>query len=1110
MACIMEPGEGLWARQRSARRVKCWLLAVSLAVAAVSSSGAAASDQNERPALVIEPGSSPVETEIPPGTSLKLTVSVPAGNTVVLTITEVQQTSHVVWRDGSGRTHLPRTNLAGKNAVIRFTLPGGEVVQSLAVTGANHREAAGIRIAAGAPHPEDAKDKVAEEGEEALATADALWAKHDPGNAKEVLAAYDRAAAAWEQNHDIPMLRRTLEWKAICQAFTLGQPEQGRTVILRAVHLADAGDVVQQASAWKTAGFIETDLADYSAGWQDYANALKLFAETSDRFNQEVLFENRGKLLQMTGDYEGALQDENDAIAVARELHDDVGVLHIEDVIGSIDLLQGRMQAAFEAYSQVLRLEKINDADVMIGFAETDLASLYQQMGATAQSEDMQARAEAFWGKHPYLLGQLATMIQRAKLQENAGQLTNAFGTYTRTLQLAESAGMKREKVFVLLGLGETCAKQGKFTDGRSYFIQANQLAGEIQETDALAQIAAAEGDLELAAGDPAAARAYYRTAVETAQQSFDHPDLIPALGGLAHAEFKGGEDLTALKDIEKALDEIESVRDSTPPNALRTGYFSSWHSYYALAIDMLMHLDVQHPGAGYDRRALTVAERGRARFLLDQMEESGSREANGEDRELRARQEASLRRIHLAESSLAALRTAHPHSAQAARLQSEVARLMEEEDRLEAEMSQSGTQPVAGSTAVFHAPGELIGELQRNLGGTTAALEYWTDEDASYLWVVTADSLHAYRLPGAAKLNPLARHLTHDLTAPFNTQFASPEAYAAALSGSTAQFDQAARQMGRWLLPPGAIPRSVQTLLIVGDGPVLSVPMEALRIGSAGERARFVQDQYCVVHEPSLAVLLTLLQRHERNRSAEIAVIADPVFGADDPRAAAVRGSEHGAETKDAAAGFWSQATAAGHLRRLNYAGDEVRAIEAAAGSSHVQPIVGFAANPQRVRSLDWSRFGVVHFATHAFLNPAQPELSNILLSRVDTAGHPEEGALWFSDIASMRMPVNLVVLSACQTASGDRLPGEGLVGLSYSFLVAGSSRVVGSLWDVDDAATAELMRRFYASLYQGASSPAEALRSAQRAIAKMPRWSNPFYWAGFTLEGDPHSLPQ
>ncbi|MGA8160470.1 MAG: CHAT domain-containing protein [Acidobacteriaceae bacterium] len=1070
----------------------------------------AASDESAPPSLVIAPGSGPVEREIPPGASLRFTVAVPARTTLVLTITESQQTSSVTWTDGAGRTHTPRTNLAGKSAQIRFTVPGSTTPQSFVVLGASKRKTAIVRIVAGNAHPEDAKDRIAEQGEESLAEADSLWAKHDPGNAKEALTAYDRATTDWEQIHDIPMLRRTLAWKAIYLAFTAGQPEQGLTAILRAVALADARDALEQANAWKDAGFIETDLADYSEGWQDYANALRLFAEAGDSFNQEVLFENRGKLLQMTGDYEGALQDENDAMALAEDLQDERGALHIEDVIGSIDLLQGRMQAAFEAYSRVLQLEQINPADVMIGFADTDMASLYQQLGAGAQSEDMQGRAEAFWAKHPYLLGQLATMIQRAKLEEDAGQLSESFGTYTRTLQLAESTGMKREKVFVLLGLGTTCGRQGKFTDARNYFAQANQLAGEIHETDALAEIATAEGDVEMRAGNLAMARADYQKAAAIARQSFDHPGLISALGGLAHAEFRAGEDLSALKDIEVALDGIESVRSSTPPNSLRTGYFSSWHSYYALAIDVLMHLDVQHPGWGYDRQALLIAERGRARFLLDQMEESGSAESNGEDRELRSRQAESLRRIHLAESSLAAQRTADPHSAEAARLEAEVARLMEKEDRLEAEMSRSGPASLSGTADLFHAPGELIGRLQRTLDARTAVLEFWTNEDVSYLWVVTADSVHAYRLPGTAKLRPLAGQMTHDLTAPFSTEFPTPEAFAAALSGSASQFKEAARQLGQWLLPVGAIPRSVHTLLIVGDGPVLSVPMEALRLATRnGQDARFVQDQYCVVREPSIAALLALRARREHGRTTEIAVIADPVFSADDPRAAGARAGER-ATMKEAADSFWAQANPAGHLTRLAYAGQEVEEIEAAAGASHVQAAVGFAASAEKVRSMNWSRFGIVHFATHAFLNPVQPDLSNILLSQFDAAGHPQAGALWFSDIASMRMPVDLVVLSACQTANGDQLPGEGLVGLSYSFLIAGSRRVVGSLWDVDDAATAELMRRFYEALYRGGQSPAEALRSAQRAIAMVPRWSNPYYWAGFTIEGNPDPIPR
>ncbi len=197
-------------------------------------------------------------------------------------------------------------------------------------------------------------------------------------------------------------------------------------------------------------------------------------------------------------------------------------------------------------------------------------------------------------------------------------------------------------------------------------------------------------------------------------------------------------------------------MRDSTPPNSLRTGYFSSWHSYYALAIDVLMHLDAQHPGAGYERQALVVAERGRARFLLDQMEESGSRDPAGRTAICgHGRRKACAASIWRKAAWLRCEpRIRIPHR----RLvwSREVASLMEREDRLEAEMSRSGAVALIGlGGALSCSRRSRFRRLQRNLGGRNAALEYWTNDDASYLWVVTADSLHAYRLPGADAAEP-------------------------------------------------------------------------------------------------------------------------------------------------------------------------------------------------------------------------------------------------------------------------------------------------------------------------------------------------------------------
>jgi CHAT domain-containing protein len=94
--------------------------------------------------------------------------------------------------------------------------------------------------------------------------------------------------------------------------------------------------------------------------------------------------------------------------------------------------------------------------------------------------------------------------------------------------------------------------------------------------------------------------------------------------------------------------------------------------------------------------------------------------------------------------------------------------------------------------------------------------------------------------------------------------------------------------------------------------------------------------------------------------------------------------------------------------------------------------------------------------------------------------------------------------VLSACQTALGKQIKGEGLIGLTRGFMYAGARRVVASLWRIDDRATAELMGRFYRSMFEEHLPPAAALRSAQVSMWKEKRWSEPHFWAAFTIQGE------
>jgi CHAT domain-containing protein len=313
----------------------------------------------------------------------------------------------------------------------------------------------------------------------------------------------------------------------------------------------------------------------------------------------------------------------------------------------------------------------------------------------------------------------------------------------------------------------------------------------------------------------------------------------------------------------------------------------------------------------------------------------------------------------------------------------------------------------------------------------------------------------------------------------------------------------------------------NLHTLLVVGDGALLSVPFEALRIthtGAAG--AIYLQERYSVVREPSIQVLLDLWKRHEPNQPMKIALIADPVFGANDPRLLKQTAVNSGPNPENEpskptvqngpASTDWSNLTGSAQLRRLSFAAAEATDIASLAGPNRSDLASGFSASVEHVRSVDWKGYTIAHFSTHALLNPSHPELAGIALSAVNAFGTAQPGILWLSDIYDLHMPIGMVVLSACQTSNGTLLPGEGLIGVSHAFFVAGAHRVVGSLWDVDDAATEELIRLFYTGLLQRAWSPAEALRRAQIELSKGSAWKNPYYWAGFTIEGDPRNFSQ
>src|SRR5262249_14163102 len=274
------------------------------------------------------------------------------------------------------------------------------------------------------------------------------------------------------------------------------------------------------------------------------------------------------------------------------------------------------------------------------------------------------------------------------------------------------------------------------------------------------------------------------------------------------------------------------------------------------------------------------------------------------------------------------------------------------------------------------------------------------------------------------------------------------------------------------------------------------------------------------IINLPS-ASMLAVLRKELAGRPLApktAAVLADPVFEPTDLRvkhvartggAAKSNQDKHLARLETTRSFDDLEMKSGGRLYipRLPYSQGEAEAIKRLVPESMLRVAKGFEVNYGAATAPDLENYRIVHFATHSLLNGKHPELSGVLLSLVDEEGRPQEpGILSLGDVYNLKLPAELVVLSACQTALGKDVKGEGLIGVTRGFMYAGAARVMASLWKADDEATAELMKLLYEGMLgKQQLRPVEALRRAQIAMWRSrSSWSAPYYWAAFTLQGE------
>jgi CHAT domain-containing protein len=191
------------------------------------------------------------------------------------------------------------------------------------------------------------------------------------------------------------------------------------------------------------------------------------------------------------------------------------------------------------------------------------------------------------------------------------------------------------------------------------------------------------------------------------------------------------------------------------------------------------------------------------------------------------------------------------------------------------------------------------------------------------------------------------------------------------------------------------------------------------------------------------------------------------------------------------------------GEYRRLEYSGEEIKGIASLFPDALVRTLIREEATEENAKKEKMlSEYKLLHFATHGVMDEKNPEKSGLVLSQENLS--TEDGILRADEISELELNADLVVLSACQTGIGKMIRGEGMIGLSRSFMYAGAPSVVMSLWSVSDQSTNILMKRFYENLILKGVSKAKALQLARNSMIKDEQYAHPFFWAPFVLTGD------
>lgn len=691
-----------------------------------------------------------------------------------------------------------------------------------------------------------------------------------------------------------------------------------------------------------------------------------------------------------------------------------------------------------------------------------------QRLGKLHVAHDLAVRlvalAEAEGDTYVQAAGQYNVLLQRRNLRFDAGgQESVGFAKDVRdALTLAVAAENTSARLSLQQLLTDVLVDLGSLAEAesvaRTCLTDATTFADPRLEVGAALSLARAllrpPGPLE------ERTRTELSSLVDRARASADRseqPDDLTLISMLeAEVAWRSGKLEHATRAHEDSLRTFEDLRSEQANLQGRAELlgrqgevFKSYVAHLLERADGTAVASASPTDAGPLAAAFTVSERYRARALRENL---ASTDASPRTAEIRAGITRVQRRLR--ETALS------PQARDAAR--GELEQLERDElERLAMQTSMLTREGLVSISELAAALGPDEALLAYQLGGQ---FDFAQDQTrGSWVLVVTRESVHATRLPSSSALRPAL-----EMFGPAMEQ------------GLGDDVRLAAQTLGRQLIeePLASLPRRPAQLTLLLDDQLHQLPFAALRSQSDG---RLLLHHYDMTMAPSATVLHRARRKGagQRGRPRSVLALADPLGG--DPSLPRQL-SFHGGDA----------------LQPLPHARQEARQAAHAPGD---EAWFGSDASETALLDADLAPYGVIHFATHAIVDGTTPRRSAIVLAPGDA-----DGLLQPRDIAQLGLEGKLVVLSACQSAGGQVLSGEGVLGLAHALLSAEATTIVGTLWPIPDDDAMRLFERFYVELDSG-RSVASALARAQAMLADEGAPTSA--WAGAVVLGDGAMVP-